>query len=143
MHPILSDSIGLFPFQLRFPGKFKSGLIADAYHLIDIPLFDFTREGFCLSTVYQMTDLKPMQVYTMKALAVLTKTLGGDICFETKANASKLEETGSVELGLSVKADLFDQSKVDFISIVDFLPDYMHVVIEKVRPGRCGSGALR
>jgi len=134
INPILTDSVGIFPFQLRFPGAFKTGLIVDAYKLMDVPLFDFTTKGMCLSTVHSMVELKPMQKLTMQGVSVLMGFLGGDICFDTKLNQTTLDATGNLELGLTVKANMFDKTQVDFMQIIDFLPDHLTILVNKVRP---------
>jgi hypothetical protein len=103
--------------------------------LITIPLIDFKADGICLSTIYQNRALNPWQVYTAQALSLLLKLVGGDICFETATDLDEINTSGELAMALVLKASLFDKSLVNWMAVIDFLPDHLDIIVDNVRPG--------
>ena len=60
---------------------------------------DLNTEGMGLSTIHANKMLNPWQKYTMMALSVLLKLIGGDICFDTEADLAEADRSGELALG--------------------------------------------
>jgi hypothetical protein len=133
LHPLFAETIGIFPLQIRFPGKFRSGLIKDAYPLITLDLAEFTDGGICLTNVWENSGLDDIQKYTMMAASVLLDVIGGDLCFHTALDMEEINESGEVVFGMFVEADLFDKERMSFSTIIDFLPPFLEDIVDEVR----------
>jgi hypothetical protein len=140
LHPIMEESIQVFPFQLRFPGKFSSGLISDSYPLITLDLVPVTAlafaegEGICMSTLHQNSGLVDWQTYTMQAAAVMLNLFGGDLCFRTTVDMDNINESGELQFGMHVSATLFERSQMSFTTVIDFLPEFLDSTVDAIRP---------
>eukprot|EP00935_MAST-01C_sp_MAST-1C-sp1_P000409 g409.t1 len=160
---VFKDSIGIFPFQVRWPGAYKSGLIRNAYPLATIRLSEL-RGGVCLSTAGESENtltaeaecegplcnsaqrlrdgnwaskLSPLKRYTMIGLRMLLHDLlGSDVCFFTPGDQAELENKGTLETGLKFSLTLFDKESVDLYKILDVIAQKLpgDFIDEEVEP---------